>query len=84
MFKGAGLELGDVGGGRSGWRVGVGTRASGVRCWGWDDVGGFFFGKFKAAREKGLANFMAVFGGNKDEICEVGCDEENGNAGHGY
>lgn len=84
MLEGAGLEFGDVGGGRSGWGVGIGTRASGVRCWGWDDVGGFFFGEFETAGEKGLADFVTVFGGDEDEIRVVGCDEEDGHTRHGY
>jgi len=41
------------------------------------------FGEFEAACEEGLADGVPVLGGHEDKVCVVGCDEEDGNSGHG-
>ena len=85
LCESAGLELGDAGGRRAGWRLIARADPTRVRGGEGDrrDVGGVVFREAEASGEQRLANGLAVSGGDEDEVGIVCGDEEDGDAGHG-
>ena len=82
LREGSELQLGDVGWGWGGGGFGRCAGAARVRDSCGSDVGRVVLGELEASREKGLADGVAVFGRDEDEVGVVGGDEKDGDAGH--